>query len=118
MMSIAVKPEPISNPPNPWATTEVDYLGEPPTAEVQVHIDRTRTILARNDSPDVGFNFSINPYRGCMHACAYCYARPGHEYLSFGAGSDFDTQIVIKPEAPRLLREAFDRPSWKGDCVV
>jgi DNA repair photolyase len=75
-------------------------------------------VLSKNDSPDVGFSFSVNPYRGCMHACAYCYARPSHEYLSFGAGSDFDTQILIKPEAPRLLREGFDRPSWKGECVV
>jgi len=74
--------------------------------------------LARNDSPDVGFTFSVNPYRGCMHACAYCYARPTHEYLSFGAGTDFDTKIAVKPNAASLLRQAFDRPSWKGDLIV
>jgi DNA repair photolyase len=66
----------------------------------------------------VGFDFSVNPYRGCMHGCAYCYARPSHEYLSFGAGTDFDTKIVIKRDAARLLRKTFDRPSWKGDAVV
>ena len=60
----------------------------------------------------------MNPYRGCFHACAYCYARPSHEYLSFGAGTDFDRKIVVKPDAAALLREAFDRPSWKGDLVV
>ena len=80
--------------------------------------DATRTILASNDSPDVGFSYSVNPYRGCMHACAYCYARPGHEYLGFGAGTDFDTQVVVKRRAPELLREAFYKPSWKGDLVV
>ena len=58
--------------------------------KIEIYEDRTRTILAKNDSPDVGFDYSVNPYRGCFHACAYCYARPGHEYLSFGAGTDFD----------------------------
>ncbi len=114
----AVKPQPIANPPNPWASAEVDYLGEPPTAKVEVYEDHTRTILAKNDSPDVGFSFSVNPYRGCMHACAYCYARPSHEYLSMGAGSDFDTKIMVKPKAAELLRAAFDRPSWKGELIV
>ncbi len=80
--------------------------------------DHTRQILAHNDSPDLGFSFSVNPYRGCMHACAYCYARPSHEYLGFGAGTDFETKIVVKLEAATLLRNAFDRPSWKGELVV
>jgi len=96
----------------------VDYLGEPPTGRLEVYEDQSREILARNDSPDVGFTFSVNPYRGCMHACAYCYARPTHEYLSFGAGTDFDTKIAAKPNAASLLRQAFDRPSWKGDLIV
>ncbi len=113
-----MKPQAIANPPNPWASTEVDYLGEPPRAEVQVYEDHTKEIVARNDSPDVGFEFSVNPYRGCMHACAYCYARPSHEYLSLGAGTDFDTRIAIKPHAPELLRKTFERPSWKGQVVV
>jgi DNA repair photolyase len=110
---------PAANPPNPWATTDVEYLdGEAPPAELEVYEDRTRGILAQNDSPDVGFRWSVNPYRGCFHACAYCYARPSHEYLSFGAGTDFDRKIVVKPEAGELLREAFDAPSWRGELVA
>jgi DNA repair photolyase len=110
---------PVSNPPNPWTTRDVEYLeGEVPSAQLQVYEDHTRGILARNDSPDVGFNWSVNPYRGCFHACAYCYARPSHEYLSFGAGTDFERKIVVKPDAPQLLREAFDEPKWKGELVA
>jgi DNA repair photolyase len=113
-----MKPQPIANPPNPWASSEVEYLDEVPVAKPQVFEDHTRQILAHNDSPDVGFSYSVNPYRGCMHACAYCYARPSHEYLSLGAGTDFDTKITVKMKAPELLRQAFDRPSWKGEVVV
>ncbi len=110
---------PLGNPPNPWATTDVDYLeGEAPLAQLQVFEDHTKGILAHNDSPDVAFSWSVNPYRGCFHACAYCYARPSHEYLSFGAGTDFERKIVVKPHAAALLREAFDAPRWKGEQVV
>src|SRR5947207_4828516 len=111
-------PRPISNPPNPWLSTEVEYLEEIPPAELEVYEDHTREILAHNDSPDVGFSWSVNPYRGCFHACAYCYARPTHEYLGLGAGTDFERKITVKPDAPRLLREAFDRRSWQGELVV
>jgi DNA repair photolyase len=113
-----VKPRPVSNPPNPWASTEVEYLDEIPPARLEVLEDHSREVLARNDSPDVCFTWSVNPYRGCMHACAYCYARPTHEYLSMGAGTDFETRIVVKPHAPELLREAFERPRWQGETVV
>ncbi len=113
-----MKPQPIANPPNPWASTAVEYLEEIPLAKVEVFEDHTREIVAKNDSPDLGFGFSVNPYRGCNHACAYCYARPTHEYLSFGAGTDFDTKIMAKLDAAALLRKAFDRPSWKGDLVM
>ena len=110
---------PLANPPNPWATTDVEYLdGEAPTAQLEVYEDRTRGILAHNDSPDLGFAWSVNPYRGCFHACAYCYARPSHEYLSFGAGTDFERKIVVKRHAPELLRAAFDEAKWKGELVV
>ncbi|HZN96045.1 MAG TPA: PA0069 family radical SAM protein [Myxococcales bacterium] len=108
----------VANPPNPWSSTEIEYLEAPPTIRLQVYEDHTKEILAHNDSPDLGFSWSVNPYRGCMHGCAYCYARPSHEYLSFGAGTDFETKIVVKPEAPALLRAAFDRRSWKGELVV
>jgi DNA repair photolyase len=109
---------PVKNPPNPYASTSMEYLEDAPRAELEVYEDHTQEILAKNDSPDVGFRYSVNAYRGCMHACAYCFARPSHEYLSFGAGTDFDRKIVIKPEAARLLKKAFDRPSWKGERVV
>jgi DNA repair photolyase len=109
----------VANPPNPWASAEVEYLdGQAPNAALEVYEDNTRGILAHNDSPDVGFSWSVNPYRGCFHACAYCYARPGHEYLSFGAGTDFDRKIVVKPRAAELLREAFDDRKWRGEVVV
>ncbi|MBI4357988.1 MAG: radical SAM protein, partial [Candidatus Omnitrophica bacterium] len=82
----------VENPPNPFASTDCEYLeGMAPPAQLEVFEDHTRTILARNDSPDLGFRWSLNPYRGCAHACAYCYARPSHEYLDFGAGTDFET---------------------------
>src|SRR5438094_1448211 len=111
-------PRPISNPPNPWLSTEVEYLEEIPPAELEVYEDHTREILAHNDSPDVGFSWSVNPYRGCFHACAYCYARPSHEYLGFGAGTDFESKLVVKRDAAALLREAFLKPSWRGELVV
>ncbi|MDP9150444.1 MAG: PA0069 family radical SAM protein [Myxococcota bacterium] len=110
---------PLSNPPNPWATSAVEYLeGQAPNAKLEVYEDQTRGILSHNDSPDVGFEWSVNPYRGCFHACAYCYARPSHEYLSFGAGTDFERKIVVKSRAPMLLREAFDDARWKGQVVA
>lgn len=113
-----MKPTPVANPPNSWASSEVEYLEDLPLAKVEVFEDASQTIVASNDSPDLGFRFSVNPYRGCNHACAYCFARPSHEYLSFGAGTDFDTKIVVKRRAGDLLRATFERPSWKGDLVM
>ena len=123
-----VRPLPVANPTSRWAVTEVEYIDQPdpddpdrplaPNARLQVYEDHTRSILSENDSPDIGFRYSVNPYRGCFHACAYCYARPGHEYLSFGAGTDFDRKLVVKPHAPELLREVFERPSWTGELLV
>ena len=117
-MSGGLQLRPVQNPPNPYLSQDVEYLEEAPTCRPQVYEDHTRQILASNDSPDVGFSYSVNPYRGCAHACAYCYARPTHEYLDFGAGTDFDTKIAVKFRAPELLRAAFDRPSWRGELVV
>jgi DNA repair photolyase len=115
-----VQSRPTDNPPNRFHTEVVTYdEGEaPPPAQVTVIEDHTRSILAHNDSPDLGFSWSVNPYRGCQHACAYCYARPFHEYLDLGAGTDFDTKIVVKRDAAALLREAFDKPSWQGELVM
>jgi DNA repair photolyase len=110
---------PVLNPANRFSTTELAYDdGEAPVVTLDVYEDHSRGILSKNDSPDVGFTWSVNPYRGCYHACAYCYARPTHEYLSFGAGTDFDRKIVVKPEAAALLRDAFDQPRWKGERVA
>jgi DNA repair photolyase len=111
-------PRPVSNPPNPWDSLHAEWLGEPPAAELQVFEEEARSIIAENDSPDVGFRFSVNPYRGCFHACAYCYARPTHQYLGWGAGTDFDRKIVAKINAPDLLRRELKKPSWRGDTLV
>jgi DNA repair photolyase len=83
-----------------------------------VSLDASRTILARNDSPDVPFDVSINPYRGCEHGCIYCFARPSHAYLGFSPGLDFETRIVAKPEAPALLRAALARPGYRCRAIA
>jgi DNA repair photolyase len=111
-------PRPVQNPPNPWSSTQVEWLEEPPNATLQIFEEQAKSILSENDSPDLPFRYSVNPYRGCIHACAYCYARPSHQYLGFGAGTDFDRKIVVKTNAAELLREAFMRPSWKGENIV
>lgn len=113
-------PEPrrVWNPPNPYLTEHRELLGEPPPIELEVYEDQSVSILSRNDSPDLGFRWSVNPYRGCFHGCTYCYARPTHEYVGFGSGTDFERKIVVKPRAPELLEEAFRRPSWRGELVV
>ena len=100
---------PIANPPNPFETHHRELLEPAPSAKLTLFTDATREILSRNDSPDLPFRWSVNPYRGCFHACAYCYARSSHEYWGFGAGTDFDTKIIVKKDAPVLLRRAFDR---------
>ncbi len=79
--------------------------------------DTSRTILAENDSPDIPFTYSVNPYRGCEHGCIYCYARPSHEYLGFSAGLDFESKIMVKEDAPDLLRQAFLKKSWRPQTV-
>ena len=108
----------IDNPPNPYESTYHEWLEPAPEARVEVYEDASRSILSENDSPDVGFRWSVNPYRGCQHACAYCYARPTHEYLGFGAGTDFETRLMVKPKAPQLLEKAFRAPRWKGELVA
>jgi len=80
--------------------------------------DPIRTVIAHNDSPDVGFSYSINPYRGCEHGCIYCFARPTHEYLGFSAGLDFETKIVVKEDAPELLREELLSPKWTPEVIA
>jgi DNA repair photolyase len=89
----------------------------PAAPRTQYFVDRSKSILAENDSPDVPFRFSANPYRGCEHGCIYCYARPSHEYLGFSAGLDFETKIMIKPEAPALLRREIAKRGWSGEMI-
>jgi DNA repair photolyase len=92
--------------------------GERPRRETQFFRDGTKTIITRNNSPDVGFETSLNPYRGCEHGCIYCYARPTHEYLGFSAGLDFESKIMVKTNAPELLRAELERPGWKPQVLV
>lgn len=80
--------------------------------------DSARSALARNESPDIPFTYSLNPYRGCEHGCIYCYARPSHEFLGFSAGLDFETRILVKEEAPDLLEKTFRRASWQPQTVA
>jgi DNA repair photolyase len=108
----------VDNPPNPWSRYDVDWLGEPPEAPLQVYEERAKSILSKNDSPDVPFRWSVNPYRGCLHGCSYCYARPTHQYLDFGAGTDFERKIIAKVNAPELLKAALARKSWAGEAIT
>lgn len=90
-------------------------LGRPPTQYIP---DESQSIVAENDSPDVGFRFSVNPYRGCSHGCSYCYARPGHEYLGLSAGLDFETKVFVKHRAAELFREFLAKPSWRPETIA
>ncbi len=112
-----------SNPPNRFTKRSVVPDAEAPDPEeplprTQFLKDTARTIIARNDSPDIGFETSINPYRGCEHGCVYCYARPFHEYLGFSPGIDFETKILVKEDAPALLREELSAATWKPQTIA
>lgn len=107
----------LSNPPNPYLSAHREWLEPPPDARLEIYEETSGSILSRNDSPDLPFTWSVNPYRGCQHACCYCYARPYHEYLGLGAGTDFETKLVVKRNAAQLLRKALTRPSWKRETI-
>jgi DNA repair photolyase len=108
-----------ANPPNPWHAHSSEWIGEPPAAKLQVYEETaTKHIITKNSSPDVGFDYTVNVYRGCTHACNYCFARPYHEYLDFGAGTDFETKIVVKINAPELLRADIKANRHKGDRIM
>jgi DNA repair photolyase len=91
---------------------------EKPRPATQYFDDKTKTIVAHNQSPDVGFEVSINPYRGCEHGCIYCFARPAHEFLGFSAGLDFESKIMVKRDAPRLLEAELSSPKWKPQLLM
>ena len=109
---------PVHNPPNPWHSVHAEWLGEAPIARPKLYREAGKSILSENRSPDLDFRWSLNPYRGCAHACAYCYARPTHQYWDFGAGTDFDRKLIAKVNAPELLRARFERPSWTGETII
>lgn len=104
--------------------TDEDFVDDDPDAEekprraTQYFDDKTKTIVAHNQSPDVGFEVSINPYRGCEHGCIYCFARPTHEYLGFSAGLDFESRIMVKRDAPRLLEAELSSPKWEPQLLM
>ncbi|MCH7549179.1 MAG: PA0069 family radical SAM protein [Candidatus Krumholzibacteriota bacterium] len=111
-----------TNPVNRFE--HIEYVPDPdvprdesPRPRTEFLVDRSRSLLTTNDSPDVRFNVGINPYRGCEHGCVYCYARPYHEYLGFSAGLDFETKILVKRDAPELLRRELSQPSWKPQPI-
>ena len=111
------------NPPNRFEKVHLERdeewnPEEDPLPRTQFLKDSSKTIIAHNDSPDIGFEASINPYRGCEHGCIYCYARPFHEYLGFSAGIDFETKIMVKENAPQLLREELSSPKWKPQVIA
>ena len=89
-----------------------------PALKTEFYRDPAREILAHNESPDVGFETSVNPYRGCEHGCIYCYARPTHEYLGLSAGLDFESRIFVKEDAPQLLRRELSKPSWRPRVIA
>ena len=112
------------NPPNRFEQfhaepfeIDVPYDDERPPVKTIFFDDASKTILAKNDSPDIPFTFSVNPYRGCEHGCVYCYARPSHEYLGFSAGLDFESRIMVKRQAPALLRHELRAKRWIPQAV-
>jgi DNA repair photolyase len=112
-----------ANPPNRfeplWYSRDPDWCdAEDPALDTQFFKDTSRSLISYNDSPDVGFDASINPYRGCEHGCIYCYARPTHEYLGFSAGLDFESRILVKEDAPELLRRELSSPRWKPQVLA
>lgn len=111
------------NPKNRFLDTHLEYdvdeeTGELERPDTQLLTDHTSQIISTNKSPDISFDVSLNPYRGCEHGCVYCYARPTHEYLGMSPGLDFESKIVVKYEAAKLLREKLAQKSWKPQTLV
>ena len=104
----------VENPPNPYLKYSAEFLGEPSAAKLEIYEETaTRKIITKAWSPDFGQRYTVNCYRGCIHACTYCFARQYHEFLGYGAGTDFETKIVVKVNAPERLREQLKRTRQK-----
>jgi DNA repair photolyase len=95
-----------------------EFFDEQGSVATEFLADASRSVVSQNDSPDLPFRYSLNPYRGCEHGCAYCYARPTHEYLGLNAGLDFESKIFVKERAPELFREFLSRGGWRGEFVM
>lgn len=111
------------NPPNRFERLHVERDPDCPPEErphprTEFLVDHSESILAANDSPDLPFTYGLNPYRGCEHGCAYCFARPYHEYLGFSSGLDFETKIMVKLRAPELLRRELSAPRWEPQSIT
>ncbi len=100
-----------------WETSEQDDVNELPSLQTTVTTERAKSIISRNDSPDVPFSQSINPYRGCEHGCIYCYARPSHAYLNLSPGVDFETRLFAKVNAAELLRKELAHPNYRCELI-
>lgn len=95
-----------------------EYLSDRQLPRTEIYEDDSQTVVSKNDSPDIPFNYSLNAYRGCAHGCAYCYARPTHEYLGLSAGLDFETKLFVKPRAPELFRTFLSQSSWQAEPIM
>jgi len=95
-----------------WLDAQADIDGAPPPLRTTVTVEKPRTILTRNTSPDIGFDRSVNPYRGCEHGCIYCFARPSHAFHDLSPGLDFETRLFAKPDAPALLRAELQKRNY------
>ena len=93
-------------------------LEELPAFTTTVSVDSTRKIITRNESPDISFDRSINPYRGCEHGCVYCFARPTHAYLGLSPGLDFESKLFVKPDAPALLEKELSAPNYQPRTIA
>jgi DNA repair photolyase len=104
----------IQNPPNPYLKYSAEFLGEPPPAKLEIFEEvATRSIITKSNMPEMGIRYTVNCYRGCIHGCTYCFARRYHEFLGYGAGTDFETKIVAKINAPQILRAELRRTREK-----
>ena len=113
----------LGNPANRFEAIQLESdadwnPAEDPLPRTQFLRDHSASIMAYNNSPDIGFDASVNPYRGCEHGCVYCYARPTHEYLGFSSGLDFETKIMVKENAAQLLRAELSAKKWQPQIIV